>query len=123
MLILYKYTTENIYLTLTEKVQLTDPNYLFVFKNRTTNQTVKFVLLNSDDLSNYKERYNLFNIVVNDYFLDYNPGDYTYSVYEQISTTNTNENNLNLLENGSMQLVHGQNGFMYYQPNDIYKTR
>lgn len=123
MLILYKYTTENIYLTLTEKVQLTDPNYLFVFKNRTTNQTVKFVLLNSDDLSNYKERYNLFNIVVNDYFLDYNPGDYTYSVYEQMSTTNTNENNLNLLENGSMQLVHGQNGFMYYQPNDIYKTR
>jgi hypothetical protein len=123
MIVLYKETAEYIYLTLTEKQELTNPNYLFVFRSRTTNLEVKFVLLNSDDVSLHKTRYNKFNIDVNDYFQNYQTGDYTYSVYEQTSTTNLNQNNLNLLESGLMQLVHGQNGFSYYQPNDIYKTR
>lgn len=123
MIVLYKYDAQEIYLTLTEKQELSNPNYLFVFKSRSTNQEVKFVLLNVDDMSLHKSRYNKFHISVNDYFLNEQTGDYTYSVYEQTSTTNIDPNNLHLLENGLMQLVHGQNGFSYYQPNDIYKTR
>lgn len=80
-------------------------------------------MLNASDVSLYKDRYNKFNLDVDDYFLNYQTGDYTYFVYEQTSTTNLNPNNLHLLESGLMQLVHGQNGYSAYQPNDIYKTR
>jgi hypothetical protein len=123
MIVLYKDTSEYIYLTLTEKQELVNPNYLFVFKSRTTNLEVKFVLLNGSDVSPHKNRYNKFDIDVNTYFVNYQTGDYTYFVYEQTSTTNIEPNNLNLLESGLMQLIHGQNGYSYYQPNDIYKTR
>ena len=57
-------------MTLTEKQLLITPNYLFVFTNRSSNNIIKFVVLNTSDLSLYKDRYNEFTIVTNTSFSD-----------------------------------------------------
>ena len=46
MIRLTKGDTQNIILTLTEKQLLTNPNYLFVFTNRSANTEIKFVIMN-----------------------------------------------------------------------------
>ena len=112
-----------IYLTLTEKQTISAPNYLFVFEQRSTNTEVKSVLTNEKDLSLYKDRYNKFQINVNQYFLSKLNGQYTYSVYQQTSSTNTSTNGLTLLESGIMML--DGDGFEYteYATKDTYKIR
>jgi hypothetical protein len=105
MIHLTKGQTENIVLTLTEKATLTSPNWLFIFKSRVTNETVSFVVLGSADLSSYKERFNSFNIVVNTHFANKTSGEYTYTIYEQTSTSNTNPTNATgIVEVGQMNL-------------------
>jgi hypothetical protein len=64
MIQLTKGVTQFMYLTLTEKELITNPNYLFVFRSRSTNTEVKFVLLNNTDISLYKDRYNKFSLVL-----------------------------------------------------------
>lgn len=91
MIHLTKGTTANIYVTLKEKQTILDANFLFVFKSRTTNDKVKFVLVNSADQSLFKDRYNQFSIEVNTYFSTKEEGWYSYKVYEQASTTNVDE--------------------------------
>jgi|LakMenEpi03Aug12_release.lakeMendotaPanAssembly.Ray.scaffolds.fasta_scaffold1825104_1 hypothetical protein len=103
MLVLTKGITSNIVVTLTEKQLLTSPNYLFIFTGRTTNTEVKFVLLNAADISQYKQRYNKFNIS-NTLFSTAKVEQYIYNIYEQTSTSNTNPIGLNLLETGIMDL-------------------
>jgi len=112
-----------IYLTLTEKQTISAPNYLFVFEQRSTNTEVKFVLTNAKDLSLYKDRYNKFQINVNQYFLSKLNGQYTYSVYQQTSSTNTSTNGLTLLESGIMML--DGDGFKYteYATKDKNKIK
>lgn len=104
MVVLTKGQTQYVYLTLTEKELLTDPNYLFVFTGRTTNTQVRFVKLNTSDVSLFKDRYNKFSFVVNTLFPNAKDSQWVYNVYEQTSTTNTNPSGLNLLETGLMQL-------------------
>jgi hypothetical protein len=89
---------------LTEKQTILDANYLFVFKNRSTNDVVSFVLVNGADISTNRERWNEFEVVVNNYFENENEGWYAYDVYEQESTTNTNTTGLNKIESGLMFL-------------------
>ena len=109
MIKLTKDTTAEVILTLTEKETIFEANYLFVFESRVSNEKVKFVLLNVTDESEYKDRYNLFNIVVNDYFADAENGWYKYTVYEQESTTNTDESLTGgILETGLMFLEDGE---------------
>lgn len=115
--------TQFIYLTLTEKQLLQSPNYLFVFTNRSSNQQVKFVKLNNTDVSQYKDRYNKFSIVVNDYFGSSLNGQWDYQVYEQASPTNTNPAGLNLLESGIMMLNQSATIFTEYTTTDTYKIR
>ena len=103
MLNLVKGVTSTIVVTLTEKQLLTAPNYLFVFTGRTTNTEVKFVLLNAADISQYKNRYNKFSIS-SALFTNAKIEQYTYNIYEQASTTNTDPTGLNLLETGIMVL-------------------
>lgn len=103
MLVLTKGVTSNIVVTLTEKQLLTAPNYLFIFTGRTTNTEVKFILLNAADVSQYKQRYNKFNIS-NTLFSTAKIEQYIYNIYEQTSTTNLNPQGLNLLETGIMDL-------------------
>ena len=123
MINLIKGQTEIIYLTLTEKELITSPNYLFRFVNRSSNLEVKFILLNAADISLYKERYNKFSIVVNTYFTNSIKGMYTYEVYEQVSSSNTNIAGLNMLESGIMTLDIINNVYTEYATTDTYKIR
>ena len=110
-------------MTLTEKQTLTSPNYLFVFENRSTNTEVKFVKLNAADISAYKDRFNEFNIVVNSYFNTSLNGQYTYTIYEQASTTNTDPTGLNLLETGIMELEGTTISFTEYETTSTFTIR
>jgi hypothetical protein len=123
MIQLTKGQTQFIYLTLTEKQLLQSPNYLFVFTNRSSNQQVKFVKLNNTDVSQYKDRYNKFQIIVNDYFSSSLNGQWDYQVYEQASPTNTNPAGLNMLESGIMMLNQSATIFTEYTTTDTYKIR
>jgi ethanolamine utilization protein EutQ (cupin superfamily) len=117
--------TQDVYLTLKEKQTLTSPNYLFRFKNRTTNEEVKFVRLNNTDLSAHKDRYNQFSIVVNTFFTNKDSGEWEYFIYEQTSTTNTDPAlATGLLESGIMDLNEAtQFSFTEYQTNNTFIVR
>ena len=123
MIRLTKGQTQNIILTLTEKQLLTNPNYLFVFTNRSANTEIKFVMLNNTDISQYKDRYNDFSIVTNTNFSTALNGQYDYDIYEQTSTSNLNPAGLNLLESGIMELVGTPFNFTEYTTTDTYKIR
>jgi hypothetical protein len=123
MIQLTKGQTQYIYLTLTEKQLLSNPNYLFIFTNRSSNIEVKFVLLNAADVSQYKDRYNKFSIVTNTYFGSSLNGQWTYNVYEQVSSSNTNPAGLNLLESGIMMLNQSATVYTEYATTDTYKIR
>lgn len=123
MIRLTKGQTQNIILTLTEKQLLTNPNYLFIFTNRSANTEVKFVKLNATDISLYKDRYNEFSIVTDTYFGSQLNGQYDYEVYEQSSPTNTNPAGLNLLESGIMELVGSAFSYTQYSTTDTYTIR
>jgi len=123
MIQLTKGATQFMYLTLTEKELLTNPNYLFIFTNRSSNVEVKFVLLNAADVSLFKERYNKFSLVTNTYFGSSLIGQYDYQVYEQVSSVNTNPSGLNMLESGIMMLNESDNVYTSYQTTDTYKIR
>lgn len=122
MINLTKTATQNIYLTLTEKQLLTAPNYLFRFINRSSNEEVKFVLLNATDTSLFKDRYNKFSIVTNTYFSSSVNGMYVYEVYEQAGT-GTNITGLNMVKSGIMMLDSTSNVFTNYTTTDTYKIR
>ena len=96
---------------------------MFIFKNRSTNYEVKFVLLNNADTSAFKDRYNKFSIKVDKYFSSKPKGQYTYSVYQQTSTANTDPTGLTLLESGIMWLNEAEEVFTEYQTTDTYKIR
>jgi hypothetical protein len=123
MIRLTKGQTQSVILTLTEKQLLTNPNYLFVFTNRSANTEIKFVRLNNTDLSIYKDRYNEFLFVTNTNFSTALNGQYDYVVYEQTSTSNTNPAGLNALESGIMELVGTPFEFTEYNTIDTYKIR
>lgn len=122
MINLTKGLTQNIYLTLTEKQLLTDPNYLFRFINRSSNEEVKFVLLNATDTSLFKDRYNKFSIVTDTYFSSSINGMYVYEIYEEAGT-GTSITGLNMLESGIMMLNSTSTIFTNYTTTDTYKIR
>lgn len=123
MIQLTKGQTQFVYLTLTEKQTIASPNYLFTFKNRSTNTEVKFVLLFAADVSLFKERYNKFSIKVDKYFSSKPRGQWTYEIYQQTSTSNTDVTGLTLLESGIMWLNDAEEIFTEYQTKDTYKIR
>jgi hypothetical protein len=123
MIHLTKGQTNTIILTLTEKQLLINPNYLFVFTNRSTNNVIKFVVLNASDLSLFKDRYNEFSIVTNTNFSSALEGQYTYEVYEQASSSNTNITGLNKLETGIMWLSGSTITYNQYTTTDTYTIR
>lgn len=124
MIQLTKGLTQNIILTLTEKATTASPIFLFVFTNRSSNEEVKFIKLNNQDISLHQERYDKFTIVVDDYFSNSLAGQYTYNVYQNSSTTNLNPNGLVLLENGIMELIDSPSiEYTQHTTNDIYKIR
>jgi hypothetical protein len=96
-----------VVLTLSEKISISSPYYLFEFINNQTQ--IKYYCISSD-LSLYPERYNKFTIVVKTTTpsplvgeIQIPLGDeYTYNVYEQSNNTNLNPSGLNVVENGLM---------------------
>jgi hypothetical protein len=96
-----------VVLTLSEKISISSPNFLFEFINNQTQ--IKYYCI-STDLSLYPERYNKFNIIVKTTTpsplvgeIQIPLGDeYTYNVYEQVSSTNLVPTGLNVVENGLM---------------------
>jgi hypothetical protein len=96
-----------VVLTLSEKISIPSPYYLFEFINNQTQ--IKYYCISSD-LSLYPERYNKFNIIVKTTTpsplvgeIQIPLGDeYTYNVYEQSNNTNLNPSGLNVVENGLM---------------------
>ena len=123
MIHLTKGETNTIVMTLTEKQLLTNPNYLFVFTNRSSNNVIKFVILNTSDTSQYKDRYNEFNVTTNTNFASALEGQYTYEVYEQASTSNTNITGLNKLETGIMWLSGSTLSYNQFTTTDTYTIR
>src|SRR5690349_7890302 len=98
-------TSEEVVVTLTELKTLNEPNYLFIFVHTLTKTTVAFVKLNTDDLSDFPERYNRFLFNTSVLFLNKPVGEWLYSVYEQDSETNTDPDvAAGLLEQGKMIL-------------------
>lgn len=81
------------------------------------------MLTNAKDLSLYKDRYNKFLLNVNQYFLSKLNGQYTYSVYQQTSATNTTTTGLTLLESGIMMLKDSEEVYTEYSTTDTYKIR
>jgi hypothetical protein len=102
---------------------LTNPNYLFVFTNRSSNSVVSFVKLNATDLSSYKDRFNEFSIVTNTNFKNALEGQYTYEIYEQASTSNLDITGLNKLETGIMWLSGCTLSYNQYTTTDTYTIR
>ena len=78
-------------LTLTENVSLQDPYFLFVFTHILTKTKVKLIRSTGGDQSYYPGRYNQFTVNAATEFLNAPIGQYNYKVYEQLSSTNTNE--------------------------------
>lgn len=95
---------------------MSSPNYLFVFTGCSTKTQVKFVKVNADDTSLYKERYNKFSFNVNQLFGTEKIQEYIYEVFEQASSTNTDPTGLNMLETGLMQLKPASS-VVFTEPN------
>ena len=122
-----------VVVTLSEKISIASPNYLFEFINNQTQQ--KYYCIQSDT-SLYPERYNKFNIVVKTTTptplngeINIPLGDeYTYNIYEQVSSTNLNPAlSGSIVENGLMtydktitsrvEFVSTQTERKAYEPN------
>jgi hypothetical protein len=127
MILLTKGETQEIVLSLNEKVSIANPTFYFVFENDMTNESIAMVLT---DTSSYKARYNSFTLNTNTYFLNAKNGFWTYKVYgltlpewNNINTTwelltNVTWNLLNddeLLEVGKMKLVGDAFEFIQYE--------
>ena len=103
MIKLEKDTTTDVALTLTEKVTITSPIYIFSFVHELTFEVVNFIL---PDVSPYPERFNLFEI--NETTLDLKKGFHCYTIYEaevdspQDIDPNNYSPSLNVLEKGKV---------------------
>jgi hypothetical protein len=80
-------TVINVLLPLKDAETLTNPNYLFRFVQRTTNDEIAFIKLQSSDTSPFPNRYRKFSFNVDQLFGE-QIGEYYFYVYEQASTTN-----------------------------------
>lgn len=125
MIYLRKGLTDNVVVTLTEKQTLAAPNYLFYFKQRTSNDVVAFVLLNAADTSLHKDRYNQFSINAVTHFANKLAGEWEYTIYEQTSTTNLDPADADgLLETGIMRLSDTEAfSFTEYETNNTFIVR
>ena len=104
MLLIIKGESKNWYLTLTEKVTIANPIFLFSFIHRVTEVETNVLIT---DISAYTDRYNKFAVTEGTTFtLDC--GEYNYFVYAQTSSVNTNPLLANeLVEEGLLKLLLG----------------
>lgn len=114
MLLITKQDSENWILTLTEKVTISNPTFLFSLKSRQTDTFKNFIL---SDISIHKERYNKFYFeegVTDETTLEV--GEHEYVIYAQISTTNTNPSLADeIVETGILKVLPLLNNEYYYE--------
>jgi len=103
MIQLIKGQSKDVIVTLTELTTIANAYYLFVFTHETTKEVINVIKNSNSDLSQFKYRYNKFTFA-SGLFANASIGKYTYSVFEQLSSSNTNITGLNLIESGKMDL-------------------
>lgn len=112
-------TSAVLIVTLTEKVTISDPYYLFVFVHVLTKAVISFVKYIGQDESNFQSRYNQFTINPAIVFASAPIGEWHYTVYEQVSSSNTDPSQAgNELEYGKL-LIDRTTAYaptMYNQP-------
>jgi len=117
MLLITKGETKFWYLTLTEKVTISNPKFLFYVTHRQTNKTYAFILT---DVSTFKDRYNKFSVNENTY--NFFEGEYMYNVYAQTSSVNLNPSLSNeLVESGILKVQLSSTTTDEYNPTLIEK--
>ena len=84
MLVISLGESKNWYVTLTEKVTIANPYFLFAFTHRVTNELTTVILT---DISTQTERYNKFAVIEGTTF-DLDAGEFQYVIYAQTSSTN-----------------------------------
>lgn len=84
MLVISLGESKNWYVTLTEKVTIANPKFLFAFTHRVTNELTTVILT---DISTQKERYNKFAVIEGSTF-NLDAGEFEYVIYAQTSSTN-----------------------------------
>jgi hypothetical protein len=113
MLLITKGETKFWYLTLTEKVTISNPKFLFYLTHRQTNKTYAFILT---DVSTFKDRYNKFSINENTY--NFFEGEYMYNVYAQTSSVNIIPSLANeLVEEGILKVQLVESPEVFYTPS------
>jgi len=113
MLLITKGETKFWYLTLTEKVTISNPKFLFYLTHRQTNKTYAFIL---SDVSTFTERYNKFSINENTY--DFFEGEYMYEIYAQTSSSNLNPSLANeQVESGILKVQLEISEEVFYTPS------
>jgi hypothetical protein len=114
MLLIYRGQTNNIYVTLTEKMVNSEANYVLMecFNKETNIKSYAALgLMSAANLSLYPERYDLFEVIENDNPLPITneitlqPGDYVYKFYETTGLVNEPANEDNVLEEGSLTVI------------------
>lgn len=116
-------TAAVLILTLTEKVNINDPYYLFVFTHVTTKDKVKFVRTEGQDESNFQSRYNQFTINAYQLFGDQPVGEWHYKVYENDSSSEDEDTAGDILEQGKMMLLRETDfEFTKYNEPQTFKT-
>lgn len=109
-------------MTLTEKTTISDPNYLFEFKDNQTKELIYFI---AQDTSSYKERFNKFSITEKtnpnnligevELVLD---GQYAYTVREQASATNLDPTLSGaIVETGKVTVTDTESTVPTYEPD------
>lgn len=126
MLIVAKNTNNTLIVTLTEKVTLASPYYLFAFISDVSQLTKYFI---SADISIHTDRYNEFLItetsgteILTSGTITLNPtGQWTYRIYEQDSSTNLDPSlATSLLEIGVVKVTG--TATTYYTNNGLDNT-
>lgn len=117
-------TAISLILTLTENVSIGDPYYLFVFTNVLTKEVVSFIKATGQDESDFKSRYNKFTINPSTVFANKSIGEWHYKVYEQVSSSNTDEESTGaVLEYGKLRLDRATAfEFTKYNEDTTYKA-
>lgn len=108
--------------TLNESTTIVNPYYLFVFTNVSTKVVYTQIVNSASDTSSYPDRINIYTFNTITLFATAQAGQYSYEVYEQVSSSNINPTGLTLVECGKMLLNPANNLIQQgYEPTTTYK--
>lgn len=112
---------DTIVVTFTELTTITNPWYLLVFKNISTNDEIVVLLNSYEDQSDYPDRYNQFTIDTASLFTV--DGQYLYTAYEAENGDSTHYAGLNMVEQGRADIIkQGEVFGTNYEPVNNYKV-